>query len=214
MFYIIYQITNNINGKIYIGKHQTKNLDDNYMGSGKLLRVAIRKHGQENFTKKILFVFDSEEKMNLKEKELVSEHFCNRSDTYNICVGGQGGFGFINANNLGDKSLAGKKGREKTNLINEINYGPNWRSVLGKKGNNQSALQLALKNKYPNGTFYGKMHSEEAKLKIGLANSKLQDGNRNSQYGTMWITNGYENKKIKIVDDIPEFWYKGRVIKN
>jgi hypothetical protein len=36
-------------------------------------------------------------------------------------------------------------------------------------------------------------------------------GSKNSQFGTMWITNGIENKKIKKdLDIIPEGWYKGR----
>lgn len=35
-------------------------------------------------------------------------------------------------------------------------------------------------------------------------------GEKNSQFGSMWITNGTENKKIKKVDIIPEGWYKGR----
>ena len=71
-----------------------------------------------------------------------------------------------------------------------------------------------LREKYKNRkwTFSDKKHSEETKIKIGLANSKRQSGKGNSQYGTMWITNGSENKKIKKIDKIPEGWYKGRTV--
>lgn len=40
----IYLITNNINGKIYVGKHYTNNINDCYMGSGKILKLAYNKH--------------------------------------------------------------------------------------------------------------------------------------------------------------------------
>lgn len=96
MFYTIYKITNKINNKEYIGKHQTNNLDDGYMGSGKNLKRAVDKYGVENFTKEILFVLDSEDEMNCKESEIVTEEYCSRKDTYNICVGGKGGWSYIN----------------------------------------------------------------------------------------------------------------------
>jgi dissimilatory sulfite reductase (desulfoviridin) alpha/beta subunit len=66
MFYTIYKTTNLVNGKIYIGKHQTKDPHDNYLGSGKQLGYAIKKYGIENFKKEILFVFDNEAEMNVK----------------------------------------------------------------------------------------------------------------------------------------------------
>jgi len=97
--YLVYKITNNLNGKIYIGQHQTDNLEDGYMGSGKHLLNSIRKNSEINFSKDILFDFDNFEDMNNKEIELVNEKFIKRDDNYNQVVGGSnGGFfkkGFI-----------------------------------------------------------------------------------------------------------------------
>ena len=89
--YLIYQITNLANGKIYIGKHETFNIEDNYFGSGKYLKRAIKKHGLENFEFKILIDLKNREEMNLLEKMVVTEEFCKRDDVYNIKVGGDGG---------------------------------------------------------------------------------------------------------------------------
>ena len=93
MFYCVYKITNTLNGKIYIGLHKTDVLEDNYLGSGKLIRAAIKKHGAKNFVKEVLFVFDNEQSMIEKEIEIVTEEFCNRSDVYNIMPGGKYGSG-------------------------------------------------------------------------------------------------------------------------
>jgi hypothetical protein len=40
-----------------------------------------------------------------------------------------------------------------------------------------------------------------------------QKGETNSQYGTMWITNGETNKKIKKNEPIPEGYFPGRKLK-
>ena len=86
--YYLYQVRNKRNGKIYIGVHQTDNLNDGYMGSGELLKKAFQKHGLESFEKLILEYFESEEEMYAREREVVSKDFINRTDTYNIALGG------------------------------------------------------------------------------------------------------------------------------
>ncbi len=122
MHYTIYKTTNTLNGKIYIGKHQTKDLNDGYMGSGKILVQSIEKYGIENFTKEILFLFDNEAAMNAKEAELVTEEFCLREDTYNLCPGGNGGFGYINKSNI-DKFNGKKHSAETKRIISEKSLG-------------------------------------------------------------------------------------------
>lgn len=54
MFHYVYEITNNINGKKYIGKRSCHCPieEDKYMGSGTLLLKAIDKYGIDNFSKK------------------------------------------------------------------------------------------------------------------------------------------------------------------
>lgn len=88
--YHIYQITNNVNGKIYIGAHKGA-VDDGYMGSGRALKAAIKKYGREAFTKTILCECESASAMYDKEREMVDDAFVARRDTYNINRGGAGG---------------------------------------------------------------------------------------------------------------------------
>jgi len=61
--------------------------------------------------------------------------------------------------------------------------------------------------------FTGKNHSDMTKKLMSYKKLGIYDGEKNSQYGSMWITNGTINKKIKNIDLIPEGWFKGRIIK-
>lgn len=215
--YTVYQITNTVNGRIYIGKHETVDINDGYMGSGKLLKRAQEKHGIDSFAKVILYTFDNEEEMNAKEAELVTEEFCKREDTYNICAGGRGGFGYINSNPdkfLTQKRLASLKlGHE--HAVKQLKHLYETNEDFRRRRREICELAWAAhREKYPDGAFKGKKHTEDTKRIIGEKNAIHMRGEGNSQHGSMWITDGRQSKKIKAVDIIPEGWYKGRVIKS
>ena len=91
VYYTIYQTTNNINGKIYIGNHITQNINDYYLGSGIAINRAIKKYGKENFTKEVLYLAENEDELVEIEAVLVDLDFVERTDTYNIMTGGFGG---------------------------------------------------------------------------------------------------------------------------
>lgn len=164
MFYTIYKVTNKVNGKFYIGKHQTKKVDDAYYGSGKAIKEAIQKYGVENFDKEVLFVFDNEADMNNKEKELITEEFVNREDTYNLGVGGEGGAHFKGKTHslktieqIKRKRACQTFSHETRRKISEANKG---RPVSEQTRQLHSAKSKARVRK---------PHSEETKLKIAEA---------------------------------------------
>lgn len=94
LYYTVYKTTNIVTGKIYIGKHQTSRPNDRYLGSGKAILAAIKKYGPKNFTKEVLFIFETEQEMNDKEKEIVTADFIATEYNYNKGIGGEGGAHF------------------------------------------------------------------------------------------------------------------------
>ena len=87
-YHYFYKITNTINSHFYYGVHNTNDLEDGYMGSGKRLQYAYKKYGIENFTKDILKFFDTAEDAFLYESEIVTEDLVKDNDCYNSKLGG------------------------------------------------------------------------------------------------------------------------------
>lgn len=87
-YHYFYKITNNLNGHFYYGVHNTDNLNDGYMGSGKRLHYAYNKYGIENFSKEILKFFNTHKDAFEYEAEFITEELKNDKNCYNIQGGG------------------------------------------------------------------------------------------------------------------------------
>jgi len=201
-YHFLYKTTNLLNGKFYVGMHSTDDMDDGYLGSGLRLRRSIRKYGATNFKREVLEFFESRKILIEREKNLVDENLLKDPFCLNIREGGEGGL-ISEAHHL--KMRAGAR----------LFALKQWSDPVFKKMMRE--LTLARNKKYKPlkaCDWNGRKHRDETKKKIGKTNAVKQLGKNNSQYGTVWITNGRENKKIKIENLdlwIIDGWYKGRV---
>jgi hypothetical protein len=186
--------------------HSTDNLEDGYMGGGKRIKNSVKKHGKDAHRKEILEFFESRGLLRQREIELVNEELLNDPLCMNLQLGGGGGF--INEEHMKKFTTAGAISTNK-----KIKENPeNW---INSMKNNSEKISKRLKFLYKSGeiipSFQGKNHSNESILKMKNSAIGKHEGEKNSQYGTIWITNGAENKKIKNSDGIPENWRRGRI---
>lgn len=190
--------------------HSTDNMEDGYIGSGKRLWHSINYHGKENFKIEILEFFTDRKSLAAREKELVNEELLKDPMCMNLKIGGEGG------------GVLHKMTPEEAKI---------WHAMGGKRTHELHAEMLSKltsrlnKERWKNGVYdsirgnkfwLGKNHSNETKTKMSLTKqqTKSQSEERNSQYGTCWITDGFESKKINKDDLIPNGWKLGRKIKS
>jgi group I intron endonuclease len=160
----VYRVLNKLNGKQYIGVHSTVNLEDGYLGSGTNLRRALKKYGPENFEREILLFCQTLEEAYQKEKELVTEAYVQRRDTYNINTGGfqppsQKGRPRSEAAKIAtSKALKGrKKSLEHNKAVSE--------ALKGRKLSEQHRESLSKANKGRTAHNKGKPLSEESVIR-------------------------------------------------
>lgn len=89
----VYMTRNNINGHIYVGqkKYDKHKLYISYLGSGKLLHIAIKKYGKENFSKIILENCSTKELLDEREIYWIEKTNALNNKNYNMAKGGTGG---------------------------------------------------------------------------------------------------------------------------
>jgi group I intron endonuclease len=161
---VIYKTTNLINGKFYVGK-DARNLNC-YLGSGKLLKKAIKKYGKNNFVKEILEVCDNLIDLEEREKYWIKE-LDSIKNGYNLTEGGTGGNTFTNNSNkeeIRDKLKNRKHTEETKRKISENNWQKN--NLGSRTGTKWSEEQRFKMDEYwSNNTspMKGKKHTEESK---------------------------------------------------
>lgn len=90
MYGYVYKVTNNLNGKMYVGQHKGDKFDPKYKGSGKILHQAYEKYGFDNFSVEVLEWCRTHSELDEAEKKWI-KFFNATVEGYNIAFGGEGG---------------------------------------------------------------------------------------------------------------------------
>jgi hypothetical protein len=207
-YHYLYKTTCTLNGKYYIGMHGTDTLEDKYLGSGVKIRNSIRAHGRDAHKIEILEFFENREALSNREMEIVNEDLLKDPLCMNLVKGGEA------------KPLFDMESRSKGAIAaNKVNWkNPEFIKKI-KEVTSETSKRLWEDPEYrekfiesSGNAFRGKKHTDEAKKKIGEANSIKQKGIDNSQYGKIWIHNDDLgiNKKVNKdeLDDMINIGFK------
>ena len=216
---IIYKTTNLINGKIYIGKYSGK--AKKYLGSGKLLLLAIKKYGKENFIRETIEE-GIEDKEILCEREIYWIKFYdarNLNIGYNLATGGEGASpGEANPMygkhpsedtkkkqsdaNKGEKSYWwGKKLPDETKQKmrdNHADYSGENHPLFGTHCSDATKTKISNSNKGKTGAMKGKNHTDETKEKISSTLIGYKNPNCSSRYLGVMYEERYKKWRARI----------------
>ena len=194
IYHYTYITTNLINGKQYIGDHSTSKLDDNYLGSGLLIKEEQKILGKENFKKEILEFFSTKQEAYNDQEKYIKLYKTHVS---------QGGY---NKNWTGGQwaSIVSDKTRKKISrsLKEAYKNNPELRKIVaenskqfvgekngmyGKKQDPEKMKQRWIDFDHP---WIGRHHKKESKQKISQAKKGKLHTEETKQ--KMKISNGRE----------------------
>ena len=221
MLYTVYKVLNLLTGEFYIGVHKTVDPNDDYLGSGKIIRAQVAQHGRANFSKEILATFQKRRDAYDMERAVV-EPLLGTPGFLNLHPGGQGGFGYVNrphgAGDIG-RSRAKERGahlvasrccREKFERdagFREAMRATSARNLLVGR----ARKQYLEASKRGTEVWTGCKHTPETRKRI----AEGIKGAANGAFGTVWLhhPDTGDNKRVSSVD-VPTLeaqgWVRGR----
>lgn len=184
-------------------------MDDGYIGSGKQLWNSINKHGKDNHKIEILEFLPDRESLKVRERELVNEDTLKDPMCMNLIMGGIENIWDLNNPEHVEKlrrwSTAGGKASAKSPIAIEAK----------KKAGAEAFKKAKLRGTLKIPSFTGLSHTDATKQKMSEI-AKTWTGEKNSQFGTCWVTKDGINKKILLTllnDHLSDGWTKGRKLK-
>lgn len=170
--HFLYRTTNVLNGTIYVGIHSSCNIEtDSYLGSGVVLKQALKKYGRKNFIREILEETSNRAAAEVLEANIVTRDFCKLATNYNTAPGGRGGCGKL------EISFEERSKRWKKALLKLT---PEQRKLNGKKSGN--AQKGRTKESHPN-------------LGRGAILRKIRHGERLSLASSAFMSNRWANNR-------------------
>ena len=112
-------------------------------------------------------------------------------------------------------NIDSRKGRRIADSILMDSYGKNWRTILARLGGEavrDRKIGIHAPANKLSGSIAARSIQARNKRILTFAENKHQQGEKNSQYGMMWITDGIHSQKTKKGDAIPSGWRRGRKI--
>lgn len=136
------------------------------MGSSPWLRRSIKKHGIDCFRKEWLTFCEDEEEMNYMEQVLVDQTWVDRSDTYNLELGGKGGWNYVNSLPISEETRRKMSiNTTRRNIGHVVSAETRAKIGAANRGKCRSAEALAKMSEAQK----GKKLSEETRKKISEA---------------------------------------------
>lgn len=188
---IVYKITNNVNGKLYIGQtvskmstrwsqHVSAAVNNR---SNSVFALAIAKHGKESFTVEIIHTCVSIEEMNELEIKTIADLNTLSPKGYNLDSGGKN---CRMHESTKEKLSEARKGKKRGKFTAE--HRKKISDALKAAGIRPSLTpdvlaKRALSAKGDGNGMYGRKHSEESKVAMSVKKRGTKTGSSNPFFG-------------------------------
>jgi hypothetical protein len=172
--YNVYKTTNLVNGKFYWGVHDSTDENDGYLGSGTVLRKAIKKYSEDSFKRKTMVIYETAGAAYFDERLIVNQEMVDDEMCYNNRIGGKGGWEHID--NKGNKNpMFGRIGEDSPNYGSKRSE--ETKKKMRKPKSEKTKLKMSIAKTGKTGKTKGKRRFDQS-IRMRGQNNPMSKSNR------------------------------------